>query len=84
LVASAFSCGTRNAGQTATASGAALRCRDWALGELGLTRLISLIARENTASIRVAEKLGERFEGDVADGFFRHPVGVWSLSQRRE
>jgi RimJ/RimL family protein N-acetyltransferase len=46
--------------------------------------LISLIARENTASIRVAEKLGERFEGDVADGFFRHPVGVWSLGQRRE
>jgi RimJ/RimL family protein N-acetyltransferase len=66
------------------ATEAALRCRDWALGELGLTRLISLIARENTASIRVAEKLGERFEGDVADGFFRHPVGVWSLGQSRE
>lgn len=66
------------------ATEAALSCRDWALGELGLTRLISLIARSNTASIRVAEKLGERFERDVAGGFFRHPVGLWSLGERPE
>jgi RimJ/RimL family protein N-acetyltransferase len=66
------------------ATEAALECRDWALGELGLTRLISLIARANAASIRVAEKLGERFEREVAGGFFRHPVGLWSLDERRE
>jgi hypothetical protein len=32
----------------------------------------------------VAEKLGERFEREVAEGFFRHPVGLWSLDERRE
>jgi RimJ/RimL family protein N-acetyltransferase len=63
------------------ATEAALACRDWALGELGRTRLISLIARPNTASIRVAEKLGEQFERDVEGGFFRHPVGLWSLGK---
>jgi RimJ/RimL family protein N-acetyltransferase len=65
------------------ATEAATACRDWALGELGLERLISLIARPNTASIRVAEKIGESFEADVAGGFFRHPVGLWSLGERR-
>lgn len=39
--------------------------RDWALGELGLERLISLIYPDNTSSIRVAEKLGERYERDI-------------------
>jgi RimJ/RimL family protein N-acetyltransferase len=63
------------------ATEAALACREWALGELGLKRLISLIARPNTASIRVAEKIGERFERDVVGGFFRHPVGLWSLER---
>lgn len=60
----------------------ALACRDWALGELGLTRLISLIAHENPASIRVAEKIGESFERDVEGGHFRHPVGLWSLGEK--
>jgi RimJ/RimL family protein N-acetyltransferase len=47
------------------ATEAALALRDWALGERGLTRLISLIQHENLPSIRVAEKLGERYERDV-------------------
>lgn len=47
------------------ATEAATAVRDWALGELGLTRLISLIDPENAASIRVAEKLGEQHERDV-------------------
>jgi RimJ/RimL family protein N-acetyltransferase len=64
------------------ATEAALACRDWALGELGLTRLISLIAHENVASIRVAEKLGESFERDVEPNPFRFPVGVWALGER--
>jgi RimJ/RimL family protein N-acetyltransferase len=63
------------------ATEAALPCRDWALGELGHERLISLIALPNTASIRVAEKIGERFEREVEGGPFRHPVGVWSLGE---
>jgi RimJ/RimL family protein N-acetyltransferase len=47
------------------ATEAALALRDWALGDHGLTRLISLIQHENVRSIRVAEKLGERYERDV-------------------
>jgi RimJ/RimL family protein N-acetyltransferase len=61
------------------ATEAALVCRDWALGELDLTRLISLIARGNAASVRVAEKIGEHFERQVAGGFFRHPVDLYAL-----
>ena len=47
------------------ATEAALALRDWALGERGLTRLISLIQHGNVRSFRVAEKLGERYERDV-------------------
>jgi len=46
------------------AAESALACRNWAFDELGVTRLISLIARENAASIRVAEKLGMRHDAD--------------------
>jgi len=47
------------------ATEAALALRDWALGERGLTRIISLIQPENARSVRVAEKLDERYERDV-------------------
>ena len=47
------------------ATEAARALRDWAFGERGLTRLISLIQPEQPPSIRVAEKLGERHERDV-------------------
>ena len=47
------------------ASEAALALRDWALGDRGLARIISLIQHENVRSFRVAEKLGERYERDV-------------------
>jgi RimJ/RimL family protein N-acetyltransferase len=47
------------------ATEAALALRDWAFAERGLTRLISLINPENVRSIRVAERLGERYERDV-------------------
>ena len=47
------------------ATEAALAVRDYALGELGRTRLISLIRPGNVASERVAEKIGERYERDV-------------------
>ena len=47
------------------ASEAAAAVREWALGELRLMRLISLIQPGNDRSIRVAEKLGERYERDV-------------------
>ena len=47
------------------ATEAALALRDWAFEERGLTRLISLINHENLRSIRVAERIGERYERDV-------------------
>ena len=47
------------------ATEAARALRDWALGERGLNRLISLIQHENLRSVRVAEKLGEHLEREV-------------------
>jgi RimJ/RimL family protein N-acetyltransferase len=47
------------------ATEAALALRDWAFADRGLTRLISLINPTNLASIRVAERIGERYEQDV-------------------
>lgn len=47
------------------ATEAARAVRDYALGELGRTRLIALIAHDNERSARVAEKLGMTHERDV-------------------
>ena len=46
------------------ATEAARAAIDYAFPELGRTRVISLIAPENVNSIRVAERLGERPEGE--------------------
>jgi RimJ/RimL family protein N-acetyltransferase len=64
------------------ATEAAAACRDWALGDLELTRLISLIALENAASVRVAERIGESFEREVENTPFPHRYGLWSLGER--
>jgi RimJ/RimL family protein N-acetyltransferase len=50
---------------------AATACRDHAFAELGLTRLISLIAPGNERSVHVAEKLGSHYERDVGRGEWR-------------
>jgi [ribosomal protein S5]-alanine N-acetyltransferase len=47
------------------ATEAASAARDYALEELGRTRLIALIRRDNPRSARVAEKLGLTHERDV-------------------
>jgi len=44
---------------------AAVGCRDYAFDVLGRDKLISLIRPDNHRSIRVAEKLGETYVGDV-------------------
>jgi RimJ/RimL family protein N-acetyltransferase len=62
------------------ATEAAIACRDHAFGELGRERVISLIAPENVASIRVAEKIGESYERDVELGL--GPVRLYSLGKR--
>jgi RimJ/RimL family protein N-acetyltransferase len=61
------------------ATEAAAACRDHAFDELGRDRVISLIAPENDASIRVAEKIGERYERDVE--IMVGPVGLYSLEK---
>ena len=65
------------------ATEAALACRDHAFDELGRDRVISLIAQENVASIRVAEKIGESLEQrDLRGEAFRLPVDLYSLENR--
>lgn len=61
------------------ATEAAIACRDWALVGLGLTRLVSVIAPGNAASIRVAEKLGETLEREDLPGPFDRRVDLYSL-----
>jgi RimJ/RimL family protein N-acetyltransferase len=62
------------------ATEAATACRDWALGKLGLTRLVSVIAPGNAASIRVAEKIGETLEREDLPGpYFGRRVDLYSL-----
>lgn len=47
------------------ASEAAAACRDHAFGVLGIDRLISMVRPENTASCRVAQKIGMAIEREV-------------------
>jgi RimJ/RimL family protein N-acetyltransferase len=46
----------------------ALAALDFAFDEVGADHVISLIDPANKASIRVAEKIGERFEGELLHG----------------
>lgn len=64
------------------ATEAAVACRDLALGELGRTRIVSLIDRDNAASIRVAEKIGETFEREIERPDLDYRQGLWSLGER--
>jgi RimJ/RimL family protein N-acetyltransferase len=47
------------------ATEAAVASRDYALHKLGCPRVIALIAHENIRSVRVARRLGMRYERDV-------------------
>jgi ribosomal-protein-alanine N-acetyltransferase len=66
------------------ATEAALACRDWAFGDLGYTRLISLIAGDNVGSIRVAQKIGETYERDIDRPDLDYKLGLWSLGERMD
>jgi RimJ/RimL family protein N-acetyltransferase len=61
------------------ATEAALAARDFAFGELGLERVISLIAEENVASAAVARRLAMEIEGDT--GLHGMRVNIWSLAR---
>jgi RimJ/RimL family protein N-acetyltransferase len=58
------------------ATEAALAVRDWARRERGFDRLISLIAPDNVASQRVAERLGAQ-PTETVDLFDTHEAVVW-------
>ncbi len=55
--------------------------RDWAALELGRERLVSCIYPENAASIRVAEKIGMRFEKDFE--YHGKPMALFAWSASR-
>lgn len=54
------------------ATEAARAIADYAFQQLGLQRLVCLIFPENTASVRVAEKIGMRLERELEDEYGRY------------
>lgn len=61
------------------ATEAAARALQFGFNELGRDHIISLIDPENTASIRVAERLGETLEGEaVVNGYKLRVYGIRS------
>ena len=63
------------------ATEAALAVRDYAFTTLGLKRLIAIIDPSNTASIRVAQKLGMIYEQDVMFEGYTHPDHVYAITR---
>lgn len=61
------------------ANEAALAIRDHAFNNLKMKRLIAIIDPSNTASIRVAEKVGMRYEQDVLFEGYTHPDHVYAI-----
>jgi RimJ/RimL family protein N-acetyltransferase len=61
------------------ATEAAKRCVEFAFNEMGRDHLISLIDPDNTASIRVAERIGETLKGDYQLG--EHRLLVYGIAR---
>ena len=61
------------------ATEAASAVRDYAFATLGLKRLIAMIDPSNVASIRVAEKIGLRYEKDIMLEGYTHADHVYSI-----
>lgn len=62
------------------ATEAARAVRDFAFGSLCIKRLIALIDPSNSASVRVAEKIGMRYEKEVMFPGYTHPDHVYTLT----
>ena len=62
------------------ATEAALAVRDYAFNTLGIKRLIAMIDPSNTASIRVAKKVGMQYEKDIMFDGYTHPDHVYSMT----
>jgi ribosomal-protein-alanine N-acetyltransferase len=63
------------------ATEAAGAVRDYAFHILGIKRLIAMIDPSNVASIRVAEKLGMRYENEVMLEGYTHPDHVYVITR---
>lgn len=63
------------------ATEAASAVRDYGWGTLALQRLVALIDPHNVASIRVAEKIGMRYERDVMLAGYTYPDRLYSASK---
>jgi RimJ/RimL family protein N-acetyltransferase len=61
------------------ATEAATAVRDFALGELGLPRVVSLIRPGNVASRRVAEKIGMKPDKEISRG--EHPYWIYAVTR---
>ena len=57
--------------------------RDYAFTTLGLPRLIALIDPANVASLRVAEKVGLRFEAEAMLPGYTYPDRVYTIERGR-
>ena len=66
------------------ATEAAVAVRDYAFHTLYLPRLIALIDPENTASIRVVDKIGMRYERDVMLSGYDYPDRLYTIRQSNE
>jgi RimJ/RimL family protein N-acetyltransferase len=64
------------------ATEAARAVRDYAFGTLGLQRLVALIEPSNLASIRVAEKIGMRYEKDIMLEGYTHPDQLYAIARQ--
>lgn len=62
------------------ATEAAITVRDYAFTTLRIARLISIIDPSNTGSVRVAEKLGMKYEQDVMFEGYTHPDHVYVIN----
>ena len=63
------------------ATEAAVAARDFALGDVGLDRLVSIAHPDNRASTRVMRKLGMTFERATMHPRHRVPVVVYELAR---
>ncbi len=62
------------------ATEAVIAVLDYAFSTLGLKRIIAMIDPANVASIRVAEKVGMRYEQDVMFEGYDHPDRVYVIA----
>lgn len=63
------------------ATEAAQAVRDYAFNVLTLERLVALIDPDNTASLRVAEKIGMQYEQDVMLEGYTYPDRLYTLQK---